>query len=52
MEEWDVAKAWLYMLWADPVIRSVCLDAPNGKKWVVAETVEEDEGKEIVGPQP
>lgn len=33
------------MLWADPVIRSVHLDVPTGKKWVVTDTVGEAEGK-------
>lgn len=40
------------MLWADPVIRSMYLDVPTGKKWVVTDTVEEAEGKlkhKIVG---
>lgn len=46
MEEWKVAQARLYMmLWADPVIRSVHLDVPTGKKWVVTDTVGEAEGK-------
>jgi len=46
VEEWKDANAQLYlMLWADPVVRSMSLDALTGKKEVVAETVEEAEGK-------
>lgn len=48
VEEWKVATARLYMtLWdsVDPLTRSVRPDAPAGKKWAVADAVEEAEGR-------
>lgn len=48
MEEWKVAQARLYMMFrdsADPVVRSVRPDVPTGKKWDVAQAVDEAEGR-------